>query len=164
MIKKYIHLTQAGCGVGWRGDISKKIVHAVHAVCYYPVCNKSHIQSLPVLYDFFITRSVRVRRDIKHIIIAREILVFYNIQATRPRACACIFHKTPSLMLYLIYTVRYRNSHRSFSLSEAASCLCWSSTFRSASDSRALKTLICESLASSDAWRSSLCDLSCRIM
>ncbi len=35
-------------------------------------CNKSHIQSLPCMT--YITRSVRGRRDIKHIIIAWEIL------------------------------------------------------------------------------------------
>ncbi len=28
--------------------------------------------------------------------------VLCNIQATRPRACACIFHKTLGLMLYLL--------------------------------------------------------------
>ncbi len=41
---------------------------------------------------------VRGRRDIKY----GNSRVF--MQATRPRARACIFHKTLSLMLYLLHT------------------------------------------------------------
>ncbi len=41
---------------------------------------------------------------IKHINYSmRNPRVLCNIQATRPRACACIFHKTLGLMLYLLH-------------------------------------------------------------
>ncbi len=43
-------------------------------------------------------RSVRGRRDVT----PWEILVFY-IQATRPRACACIFHKTLGFLMLHVY-------------------------------------------------------------
>ncbi len=63
------------------------------------------IQSLPVLYDFYYTVG-KGRRDIKHINYSmRNPRVLCNIQATRPRACACILHKSRSLMLYLLYIV-----------------------------------------------------------
>ncbi len=71
-------------------------------------CNKSHTCS-PFRYCMtFITRLVRGRRDIKHMH-----LMLYTINIwLRPRACACIFHKTLSLMLYLLHvpTVQIANN------------------------------------------------------
>ncbi len=77
-----------------------------HCNCnYIPLsrpCNKNH--TVPSgLYYYYYTVGKGSSWYKNHI--AWEILVFYAIyMATRPRARACIFHKTLGLMLYLLHT------------------------------------------------------------
>ncbi len=63
---------------------------------------KDVIQSLPcLLHGRVATRHdlVRGHCDIKQ----HERIPVCYIQATRPRACTCVFHKTLSLMLFITY-------------------------------------------------------------
>ncbi len=67
------------------------------SMCYHWIM--VHEDSITALY------CQGYSRVIKHI--AWEILVFYAIyMATRPRARACIFHKTLGLMLYLLHVLQ----------------------------------------------------------
>ncbi len=70
-----------------RGYVTACVITNIYiALSRLQACNKSHTVPLH-------GRSLRGRRDIKHI---------EKSMATPPRACACIFHKTLGLMLYLL--------------------------------------------------------------